>query len=115
MLKARVYYLLTKIPKGYVTTYKEIAIALGNAYLSRAVGNILHQNKEPIKYPCYKVVNAKGNLSSAYAFGGIEAQKKLLIRDGISISNNKVDLNKYLYKFKEEKNAIYKHKNKFRG
>ena len=94
----KIYDYLTTIPKGKVVTYGQIAEYLGNKYLARAVGNILHKNPDGNKYPCYKVVNSKGKLSSAYAFGGIEAQKLRLEADGIMVTDYAVDLEKYLHK-----------------
>ncbi|MGN0570029.1 MAG: MGMT family protein [Candidatus Fimenecus sp.] len=87
-------YLLT-VPKGKVVTYGQIAVYLGNKNLARAVGNALHRNPDGDKYPCYKVVNSKGELSRNYAFGGIEEQKKRLEKDGVKVFNYKVDLEKY--------------------
>lgn len=87
-------YLLT-VPKGRVVTYSQIAVYLGNKNLARAVGNALHRNPDGDKYPCYKVVNSKGELSKNYAFGGIEEQKNRLENDGVKVVNYKVDLEKY--------------------
>lgn len=94
-MKEKVYEFLRKIPKGKVVTYGQIAEYLGNKKLVRAVGNILHKNPDEHKYHCYKVVDSKGNLSKHYAFGGIERQKEKLEKDGIEVSNYKVNLNKY--------------------
>lgn len=90
-----VYDFLTRIPKGKVVTYGMIGEYLGNVHVARTVGNILHQNPDGEKYPCYKVVSARGKLSENYAFGGIEKQKELLEKDGIKVTCNKVDLKKY--------------------
>lgn len=87
-------YLLT-IPYGKVVTYGQIAAYLGNPKLARVVGNILHQNPDPQKYPCYKVVNAKGKLAAHFAFGGIAGQREKLEREGIRVVNDAVDLEKY--------------------
>ncbi len=95
MLQQKVYDYLLTIPWGKVVTYGQIAAHLGNRNLSRAVGNILHNNPDPQKYPCYKVVNAKGKLSSHFAFGGLLEQKRLLQSEGIPVENNTVDLTKY--------------------
>lgn len=95
VMKEKVYKFLTKIPKGKVVTYGQIAEYLGNKYLSRVVGNILHNNPDPIKYPCYKVVNSKGQLAKNFGDGGINIQAKRLRKDGIEVINNKVDLSKY--------------------
>ena len=83
------------IPKGKVVTYGQIAEYLGNKNLARVVGNILHNNPDEDTFPCYKVVDSKGNLSKNFAFGGIEKQKEKLEKDGITVMNNKVDLDKY--------------------
>lgn len=94
-MKEEVYEFLRTIPKGKVVTYGQIAEYLGNKKLARVVGNILHNNPNENKYPCYKVVNGNGNLSKHFAFGGIEKQKEKLEKDGIVVNNYKVDLDKY--------------------
>lgn len=94
-MKEKVYEFLQTIPKGKVVTYGQIAEYLGNKKLSRVVGNILHKNPDEEKYPCYKVVDSKGNLSKKFAFGGIEKQKEKLEKEGIVVTNYIVDLDKY--------------------
>ena len=97
-LSQKIYDYLTAIPKGKVVTYGQIAEFLGNKGLSRAVGSALHRNPDGDKYPCYKVLNAKGELAEAFVFGGKSIQKKLLEKDGIKVINYKVDLEKYQWK-----------------
>lgn len=97
-MQQKIYEFLLTIPKDKVVTYGQIAEYLGNKKLARVVGNILHNNPNENKYPCYKVVNSKGNLSKNFAFGGIEKQKEKLEKDGIIVSNNKVNLDKYQMK-----------------
>lgn len=94
-MRQKVYEYLRTIPKGKVVTYGQIAEYLGDKHLARVVGNILHENPDESKYPCYKVVNAKGELSKAFAFGGIDGQKDRLEKDGICVNDYKVDLKKY--------------------
>ncbi len=96
-MQEKIYNYLLTIPKGKVTTYKVIAKHLGNEKLARYVGNVLHRNPSENKYPCYKVVNSKGMLSNNYAFGGISKQREKLIKDGVIVINNRVNLKKYLY------------------
>lgn len=93
--KHKLYDLLRTIPKGKVVTYGKLAEMLGNKSWARAVGNALHDNPDGNRYPCYKVVNSRGELSRAYAFGGIEEQKRRLEADGIAVANDKVDLKIY--------------------
>ncbi len=94
-MKQRVFDYLLTIPRGKVATYGQIAAALGNKKWARAVGNILHQNPDPGKYPCYKVVNSQGKLSASFAFGGMAGQQVLLEAEGIAVTEGKVDLSVY--------------------
>ncbi|MFB6215167.1 MAG: MGMT family protein, partial [Candidatus Bipolaricaulia bacterium] len=48
--------LLIQIPEGMVTSYKDIAVALGDGAAARAVGAVMANNEEPEKYPCWRVV-----------------------------------------------------------
>lgn len=94
-MKERVYEFLRTVPEGRVVTYGQIAEYLGNKKAARAVGNILHNNPDENKYPCFKVVDSKGNLSDNFAFGGIEKQREKLEAEGIRVINYKVDLSTY--------------------
>ncbi|KKP58246.1 MAG: hypothetical protein UR52_C0021G0002 [Candidatus Gottesmanbacteria bacterium GW2011_GWA1_34_13] len=91
-----VYQFLLQIPKGKVVTYGMIAKQIG-CKSARLIGNILHQNPNPQKFPCYKVVNAEGKIAINYAYGGKKEQIKRLKKDGIEVKNDKVNLKKYLW------------------
>ena len=91
----RIYEAVKKIPKGHVATYGQIAKMAGNPKMSRAVGNALHKNPDPTHIPCFRVVNSKGELAGAFAFGGGKAQEEFLIKDGVEVVDGKVDLEKY--------------------
>lgn len=91
----RIYEAVKKIPRGKVATYAQVAAMAGNPKMCRAVGNALHKNPDPDNIPCYRVVNAKGELAGAFAFGGADVQANLLRADGIEVIDNKVDLIKY--------------------
>lgn len=99
-MQAKVLEYLLTIPKGKVVTYGQIAEALGCPGGARAVGNALHQNPDGTKYPCYKVVNSRGELSGRFAFGGIMIQQERLEADGIEVVGNRVDLDKYQFRSK---------------
>ena len=91
----RIYEAVKKIPRGRVATYGQVAELAGDKKMARAVGNALHHNPDPDTIPCYRVVNAKGELSGAFAFGGIHSQEALLRADGIEVADGRVDLTKY--------------------
>ena len=91
----RIYEAVKKIPKGKVATYAQVAEMAGNKKMSRAVGNALHKNPDPEHIPCFRVVNSKGELAPAFAFGGEDEQRKRLVEDGVEVKDGKVDLKKY--------------------
>ena len=94
----RIYEAVKRIPKGCVATYGQVAAMAGDRKMARAVGNALHKNPDPEHIPCYRVVNSKGELAGAFAFGGETVQADRLMADGIEVVNGKVDLNKYQMK-----------------
>lgn len=82
----RVYRCVEKIPRGKVSTYGRIAEACGCPRASRAVGTALHMNPQPGRIPCHRVVNREGRLAPAFAFGGTDAQRRLLESEGVEVS-----------------------------
>ena len=91
----KIYEVVKKIPKGKVATYGQVAELAGDKRMARAVGNALHKNPDPDNIPCFRVVNAKGELAGEFAFGGAGEQAKLLEADGIKVADGRVDLEKY--------------------
>lgn len=91
----RIYEAVKKIPAGKVATYGQVAAMAGNPKMSRAVGNALHKNPDQENIPCFRVVNSKGELSGAFAFGGENEQKKRLEADGIKVEDGRVELSRY--------------------
>ena len=97
--ESRVYDLVMQIPEGMVTTYGDIAKALGSRGLSRAVGNALHKNPLEGIIPCHRVVTGQVRLAPLFVFGGLERQKELLEFEGVEVINFKVDLEEFRYTF----------------
>lgn len=93
---SRIYEVVRQIPFGKVATYGDIALLAGNPRLARVVGYALHVNPDPEHIRCYRVVNRFGEVSSAFAFGGSNAQIELLRAEGVEVSDDgRVDLKKY--------------------
>lgn len=92
-----IYEAVKRIPAGHVATYGMVAKMAGDKKMARAVGNALHKNPDPDNIPCFRVVNAKGELAGAFAFGGETVQRELLEADGIEVIDGKVNLEKYGY------------------
>ena len=96
-----VYRLASLIPKGKISTYKNIARALNNPKAARAVGNALNKNPYAPKVPCHRVIRSNGEVGG-FASG---TNKKIVIlkKEGIIINKGRIDLNKYLYEPKAKK------------
>lgn len=99
----RVWKLMKRIPRGKVTTYKELAKALDNkAY--RAVGSACRNNPYAPVVPCHRVVKSTGEIGG---FGGklsgknIEKKIALLQKEGVGVRNGRVvNFDKVLFKFR---------------
>jgi O-6-methylguanine DNA methyltransferase len=91
----RIYEAVKMIPYGHVATYGQVAELAGDKNMARAVGNALHNNPDPENIPCFRVVNSKGELSGAFAFGGAGVQARLLMEEGVEVVDGRVDLTRY--------------------
>lgn len=97
----KIYETVKKIPYGKVATYGQIALLSGNPRWARVVGYALHSNPNPEQIPCYRVVNRNGEIAKSFAFGGGEAQRKLLEIEGIEFDENgRINLKKYGWRYK---------------
>ncbi len=94
----RVWEQCSKIPKGKVTTYKEIAKSL-NTKAYRAVGQALKNNPYAPKVPCHRVVKSDGTLGG-YQEMNFSKKEKLLRIEGIILKEGKIkELKKRLYRY----------------
>ncbi len=94
-----VYSALKSVPEGKVTTYAELARAVGTkAY--RAVGQVLHRNPFAPIVPCHRVICSDGKLGG---FAGGPAKKLELLRaEGVPVLDGKiVPLERYLFRFRK--------------
>lgn len=91
----KVLFLVNKIPRGQVSTYRLVAAAAGSRLACQAVGKILSKNKLSYcqtawskKIPCHRVVKSTGWLGGFQQ--GEKIKKQLLKKEGIVIKNNKI-------------------------
>jgi methylated-DNA-[protein]-cysteine S-methyltransferase len=84
----RVYERTREIPLGMVTTYGEIAKAIGTPNASRAVGNALNRNPLPVEVPCHRVV--RSDMSLGGFSRGAGTKERLLRGEGILVVNGRV-------------------------
>ena len=93
LFRERVRAAVAKIPAGHVATYAQIAEIAGYPGAARAVGNAIHDNTDPVKVPCHRVVDSKGNPGSNYGMGGPSVQLERLRLEGVRfIGKDRVDL-----------------------
>ena len=81
-----VYSLISKIPKGSVSTYGDIARVLGHPKSARAVGAILGRNPNPIVVPCHRVVEHNGRIGG-YSLG-FQMKRDILCKEGLKLQND---------------------------
>ena len=67
-LSIEVYKKLLKVQKGKVTTYGDLAKAVGLKNGQRVIGMIMKNNPLPIIIPCHRVVKFNGEIGG-YAYG----------------------------------------------
>jgi methylated-DNA-[protein]-cysteine S-methyltransferase len=83
----KVYSACAKIRKGRVSTYSEIAKAIGKPSACRAVGNALNKNRST-RVPCHRVVRSDGRIGG-FAHGSRKKQE-MLSKEGVQISKGKI-------------------------
>lgn len=96
-LEHRVYEKLLKVPKGKVTTYSELAKAVGLKNGQRAIGRIMNKNPFPVIVPCHRVILSNGKIGG-YAWGE-NVKTSMLSKEGIKIKNGKILDNDKIYRF----------------
>jgi methylated-DNA-[protein]-cysteine S-methyltransferase len=97
-LEQKIYKKLLDVPKGKITTYGDLAKAVGLKNGQRVVGKIMNKNPYPVIVPCHRVVMSTGKIGG-YAYGE-HIKTKMLNDEGIKIQNGKIlDLKNKLFKF----------------
>ena len=76
----RVWDAIRAIPYGQVSTYGQLALALGSG--PRAVGTALGRNPLPILIPCHRVLAAHGGMGGYSGGDGIDTKRALLSLEG---------------------------------
>jgi methylated-DNA-protein-cysteine methyltransferase-like protein len=83
-LTDQVFGIVRQIPRGRVTTYGDIARALGDPRGARQVGWAVASPPAGLDLPFHRVVNRDGFLSGGWAFGHPEVMKQRLIAEGVT-------------------------------
>ncbi len=85
------------MPKGKVTTYSELAKAVGLKNGQRAIGRIMNKNPFPVIVPCHRVILSNGKIGG-YAWGE-KIKTNMLSKEGIKIKNGKILDSDKIYRF----------------
>lgn len=96
------YNLVRQIPEGKISSYGEVAKALGDIVSSRAVGRMMNQNPNADNMPCFKIVHSDGKIGG---FGlGVDDKIRRLKQDNVFVKDGKIaDFDNLLFKdFKTE-------------
>ncbi len=92
----RIKKIVSRIAKGKVATYGQIASMAGISD-ARVVGWALSGNHDP-KVPCHRVLKKGGFIVQNYAFGDWEEERKKLLAEGIIFKKEKqVDIERHLW------------------
>jgi len=82
------YNLVRQIPDGKISSYGEVAKALGDIIASRAVGRMMNQNPDADTMPCFKIVHSDGRIGG---FGlGIDDKIRRLKEDNVLVNDGKI-------------------------
>lgn len=75
----KVWEALLRIPEGHVTTYSEIARAIGQPRAVRAVGSAVGRNPLALLIPCHRVLRRDGALGGYH--WGLGVKRAMLLRE----------------------------------
>lgn len=96
--KKQVIKVVSLIPYGKVVSYGQVALYVGMPRAARQVGWILNQLEERVSVPWWRVVNNQGRISIKGSKYSAEDQKKLLLQEGIQVSQDLAfDMDKYRF------------------
>ena len=92
----KIYAAVSRIPKGRVATYGQVAVLAGLPRQARLVGYALHTLPADSDVPWHRVVNAAGKISlRADGLGHDELQAHLLRREGVRFVDGAIPLARY--------------------
>ena len=96
-LEDKVYKKLLEVPPGMVTTYGELAKAVGLKNGQRVIGRIMNKNPYPVIVPCHRVIKSNGEIGG-YAWGE-KIKTNMLSKEGVKIMNGKIIDLEMIYRF----------------
>ena len=92
-LRAAVYALVRRVPRGHVVTYGQLAALLRRPRAARAVGGAMGRCPEGV--PWHRVVNSQGGISRRRVASGMLTQRIRLEQEGVRLRRGRVPLKHY--------------------
>lgn len=93
-MDAEIWTLVSQIPSGFVSTYGNVARALGDVVASRLVGEVMIRHNHGASCCCHRLVRADGTLGK-FVSGDKDEKRLLLEKDGVNVQSNKVSLERF--------------------
>ncbi len=96
----RILEAVRQIPAGKISTYGEVAKALGDVKAARVIGATMGSYVSPVKVPCHRVVYSDGRVGWFGGSGkGTDRKAEMLEKEGIEIVDGEVvDLDSRLFR-----------------
>jgi O-6-methylguanine DNA methyltransferase len=93
----RVYRMTRQIPRGKVSTYGALGLAVEPQVIPRVVGYIMSICPYPNDVvPCHRVIKSDGSVGG-FGEDGVSKKIELLEQEGVKTKDGRIDLAKYLF------------------
>ena len=94
-INEKINKIVASVPVGKVTTYGDIAKAIGMRSSARYVGWVLNSGKGNLEVPAHRVVNRNGELTGRMHFPTPTYMREMLESEGITFVGDTVDMKKH--------------------
>jgi methylated-DNA-protein-cysteine methyltransferase related protein len=95
----RIYRVVSRIPRGRVATYGQVASLARLPRQARLVGYALHELPPGSAVPWFRVVNARGTISlRSNGLGHDELQARMLAREGVRFVAGAIPLDRFQWR-----------------
>lgn len=92
----RAIQLILAIPSGKVLTYGQAAKWIGAPGCARHISWILSSSSKKYQLPWHRVISSSGKISLPIG-SGYQKQKRLLEKEGVLFTKDRIDLTNYLW------------------
>jgi methylated-DNA-protein-cysteine methyltransferase-like protein len=105
---ANILEAISRIPRGRVATYGQIAAIAGYPRGARLVGMVLQRTPAGTRIPWHRVINAQGKLSFPRRSESYRLQRSRLEREGVYFRGERIELARYRWRESGLDNLLWK-------